>query len=251
MSLHRLFWVPEGAPAKDGAYVRYPERELLGLLALESHRRRMVIVGEDLGTVPSGFSARLQARGLLSTRLLYFERDESGFRDARSYPRRALVAANTHDLAPLAGWCTGEDLGLRHRTGRFASDTAESDEALQAARREREEARIALERRLRVDGHLAPDETLGPETAAPATSAFLAETPAGLCGLSLDDLAGEHEPVNLPGVPETAHPSWTRRMRCNVEECFERSTARRSLEAMRRAGRTGEAAGPDLKPSTD
>ena len=52
MSLTRLYWVPAGRSAVAGAYVRYPFAELLRLVALESHRQRCAVVGEDLGTVP-------------------------------------------------------------------------------------------------------------------------------------------------------------------------------------------------------
>jgi glycogen operon protein len=47
------------------APVRYPLDDLLGVLALESHRARCTIIGEDLGTVPEGFRERLGGADVL------------------------------------------------------------------------------------------------------------------------------------------------------------------------------------------
>ncbi|WP_051723446.1 4-alpha-glucanotransferase [Streptomyces albus] len=75
MGLSRLWWVPEGRPPTEGAYVRYDTEAMLGVLALEAHRAGALVVGEDLGTVEPGMRDALAERGVLGTSVLWFERD--------------------------------------------------------------------------------------------------------------------------------------------------------------------------------
>src|SRR6185369_4913426 len=92
MALMRLFWIPRGAKPERGGYVSYPFRELLAVLARESRRRRCLVVGEDLGTVPKPLRAALAEAGVLSYRPLLFEKDAKGeYLAPRAYPRDALV----------------------------------------------------------------------------------------------------------------------------------------------------------------
>jgi 4-alpha-glucanotransferase len=213
MALTRLYWIPSGRPPSEGAYVRYPARDLLGILALESRRHGALVIGEDLGTVPPAFSAQLARWGILSWRVLYFERSGRGFRPSRTYSRRALVTANTHDLPPLAGFVQGRDLELRRQAGAI-----ESDLALAEAQSERRKWCRALAQRLRAEAILGDGEALPPPPRlCAAVSAFLCRTPAPLVGIALDDLVGETEPVNLPGTKQDRFPSWRRRMALPVE----------------------------------
>ena len=234
LGLFRQFWIPEGMRGADGAYVRFPTDDLLGILALESARAGALVVGEDLGTVPPEVPPSLARWGVLSSKVLYFERDGDGsFRPPRRYPAMALATVNTHDLAPVAGWWRGRDVELRVAVGQVAADDAER------VRGERARERWLLLRLLCDEGLLDPAVLAGeaplPEEAAVRAllHTLLRRTPSWMVGLSLDDLAGEVEPVNLPGVGLDGFASWSRRMRLPLERLRTDPAVRLALGAER------------------
>jgi 4-alpha-glucanotransferase len=230
MGVTRQFWIPAGRPPSDGAYVRYPAEDLLGILALESARRGAIVVGEDLGTVPSGFTDLLARWGILSSQVLYFARDErGGFLASSQFSDRALVTVNSHDLPPLPGFWRGADVAVRRRAGLLAGASAHSS-ALEG----RENDRRALLNRLAIEGLLREErEPAGDADLVAAVHALLSRTPAPLVGVSLDDLAGETEPVNVPGLAPDEHRSWSRRMRLSLEEIRADAEVARGLEGVR------------------
>jgi 4-alpha-glucanotransferase len=214
MGLVRQFWIPKGRPASEGAYVRYPFDALVRILAQESRRRKVVVVGEDLGTVPPGFKTKLHARGIVSTRVMFFERTgKGGFKRSSSYEKNAITSASTHDLAPLAGWWNGTDLELRRKLG-LIEGTAAWERAIVDRARDRR----ALLRALQTQGLIGSRlKDVSVDVLRDAVQKFLKRTPSKLIAFMLDDLALETEPINLPGVGPDKHASWTRRMSSPVE----------------------------------
>jgi 4-alpha-glucanotransferase len=213
MGLFRLFWIPQGVSGRDGAYVRYPAEDLLGILALESVRHRALVVGEDLGTVPEEVPSRLAKWGVLSSKVLYFERESDGtFKRADRYPALALATANTHDMPTLAGFWSERDIELRRELGLIAAGEEEA-----RARAERDRDRGALVQLLDEERILPGGAPQSSAELRAAVHGFLWRTPSQLVGLALDDLAGETEAVNVPGVGGDRYPSWTRKMRADLE----------------------------------
>jgi glycogen operon protein len=232
MGLERLFIVPDGASARDGAYVAYPRADLLGLLALESERAKCAVVGEDLGTVPAGLREVLAEANVLSYRVLWFERDDSEFRPPARWPARAAACVSTHDLPTLAGWWMGADIAERQSLGML--DAA----AAQAARAERSQDKATLVARVRAEKLIAAADLEGAMTPALAAAvhALIAKTPALLSLVQADDLAGETVAINLPGTVHERE-NWRRRLRGDLGSLFDNDGARAILAAMLAAGR--------------
>jgi glycogen operon protein len=228
MGLQRLFLVPEGAGAMDGAYLAYPLQHLLGVVALQSQRARCLVVGEDLGTVPEGFSDAMSAARMLSYSVLWFERDGKRFRPPSAWRPYATACVSTHDLPTLTGWWLGADIDEWHSLNLM------SHEAAVRARQERLcDKRLLLEA-LRAEGMLNaepdPEAPLTPELAG-AIHHFVAATPSLLALIQADDLAGERQGVNLPGT-DRERPNWRRRHRLDVATACESLVAEPLWRAM-------------------
>lgn len=227
LGLFRQFWIPRGMRGRDGAYVRFPGDDLLGIAALESVRANALIVGEDLGTVPPEVPPALERWGVLSSKVMYFESEpkRGRFKPPRAYPALALTTANTHDMPSVAAFWRESDIDLRAKVGAIPTPRA-----VAAARKERAEARESLATTLIEEGLWPANEEPATDLALrEAVHAFLRRTPSWLVGLALDDLTGEVEPVNLPGVAPDQWPSWTRRMTMRLEEMSESAEVRRAL----------------------
>jgi 4-alpha-glucanotransferase len=235
LGLFRQFWIPDGMPGTSGAYVRFPTQDLLGILALESVRHHALVIGEDLGTVPPEVPGTLEQWGILSSRVMYFEREPDGrFRPASSYPRLSLTTADTHDMATITGFWCARDIELQRKHGLIDSD-ARADEA----RAHREQERRFLVERLVAEGALRESDAAAPSNAElrGAVHRFLLSTPASLVGLYLEDLVGEREPVNLPGIGPDSFPSWTRRLSLALEHLERDPDVAVSFPDPARAGR--------------
>jgi 4-alpha-glucanotransferase len=227
LGLFRQYWIPRGMEGRDGAYVRFPGNDLLGIAALESVRANALIVGEDLGTVPPEVPPALERWGVLSSKVMYFESEPKRrrFKPPRAYPALALTTANTHDMPTIAAFWRESDIDLRAKVKAIPTRRA-----VAAARQERAEAREGLATSLIEEGLWPAGEEPESDLALrEAVHAFLRRTPSWLVGLSLDDLTGEVEPVNLPGVAPDQWPSWTRRMTKSLEEMIESADVRRAL----------------------
>lgn len=218
MSLMRLFWIPSGKTPAEGAYVYYALEEMLSIVAVESQRARCLVIGEDLGTVADEVRSALSRFDLLSYRLLYFERQPGGdFKPPSEYPECALVAISTHDLAPLAGWWTSEDIRQRFQLGIIPSAEVFEEQLLERTQ-DRRRLILALQR----EGFLADEDTTAilaenvlSSRVVEAIHGFLAKAPSVVMIVHLEDPLGVVDQINMPGTTDE-QPNWRRKMPVDV-----------------------------------
>lgn len=230
LGLARMWLVPNNAAGTEGAYLRYPFDDLIRLIALESHRYRAIVIGEDLGTVPYGFSDTLGDAGLMGIRVLWFEHDNQGFKDAVHWSKLAIATTSTHDLPTVLGWWRGNDIAWRDKLHLMAAGTD-----AQHANIERAEERHALVEALQrqaerndpvqqIDEHLSSDN---PDPPLTQILQFVGATPAPLVIIPLEDALAQIEQPNLPNTTDT-HPNWRRRLPENTTDMLrERATVDR------------------------
>ena len=194
LGLKRLYLVPRGFPARQGAYVQMPLEALFAATALESVAQHCVVIGEDLGTVPEGFREQMADWGIWSYLVVMFERDDDGrFRSIDRYQPNALVTFNTHDLSTYSGWRSFSDLKMKRSLG---LDPGETDD-------ERWHALGMLDEVLRqYDIH---------QNDLYSVAKFLARTKSRLMAISLEDLLGVIDQPNIPGTVDE-HPNWRQRL---------------------------------------
>ncbi|WP_375388830.1 4-alpha-glucanotransferase [uncultured Amnibacterium sp.] len=217
IGLFRLWWVPEGREASDGAYVYYDHEALIGVLALEAVRAGAVVVGEDLGVVDPSARGYFASRGILGTSILWFENADGGALPAERWREQCLASVTTHDLPPTAGYLEGVHVRLRAELGLL---TRPVEEELAA---DRAEQRVRLDE-VRSRGLLADDASWAPgagsgapegrdgrdageEDTVLALHRYLTLTPARLVGAALVDLVGDRRTQNQPGTIDE-YPNW-------------------------------------------
>jgi len=233
LGLSRLWAVPAGAGPADGAYLRYPLEDLLRLTALEAHRHRAIVVGENLGTVPEGLNDLLARHGVLGTEVLWFQRSAAGgrrrgrpaiFLPPGQWSAHALAMPTTHDLPTLHGWWHERDIDWRVRHGLPAEGAAE-------ARRERSADRAEMWRALQ-QAHVVDASPPPAQAPVAAMLQFVASGPAPLMLAPLEDLYGLDEQPNLPGTIDS-HPNWRRRLPEDPARLPEHIGAMKRVQAIR------------------
>lgn len=221
MALLRLWWVPKGEKANKGGYVYYPVNDLLGILALESHRHKSLVIGEDLGTVPDEIREMLAENGVHSYRVFFFEQaKDGGFFSPSHYPVQSMSTLTTHDMPTLVGYWHCLDLELGNELGLYPSEDVLTK--LYHSRHENKQQILDS-----LHGHQSIPEWTNQTVEQMAMHKELnhgmqyhmAKGSSSLLCLQLEDWLEMDKPVNIPGT-SSEYPNWKRKLTRNLEQIF-------------------------------
>jgi 4-alpha-glucanotransferase len=212
MGLFHLYWIPDGMSPADGAFVRNPVDDLMAIVALESERAQAIVVGEDLGTVDPRARQRLMSAGVLSYRLLWFEKDAPS-----RYPEQALAAVTTHDLPTVAGLWSGSDLEAQQRLDLNPNEAG------------------IREMRARLAQATGSNERTPVREVIRRTYALLANAPSTVVTATLEDAAAVEARPNMPGTV-TQWPNWCQPLPVDLD-ALPRSPAATAIARLLSAGR--------------
>jgi 4-alpha-glucanotransferase len=220
MGMSRLWLIPEGGRALDGAYVSFPSETLFRLIALESWRHRAIVIGEDLGTLPFGFRDYLREQGVAGLRVLRFERTEHGYVPPQHWDAQAVALTTTHDLVPTAGWWSGSDI----------EPPGDKQQAVRAWDR-------GLFWGACRDAGLVEGERPEPEETDPvvdAAVAYVAATPCALKIVPIEDALGIRTQPNVPGTT-VERPNWRHRLSGDAADLLDDPKVARRLAQLERS----------------
>ena len=200
MGLFRLWWIPDGNPASEGAYVSYDWRALIGVLTQEARREGAVVIGEDLGTVETRVTDAMADAGILGCDVAWFKRDKTGrtYLPPDQWRASAIASVTTHDLPTVAGWFTDEVVRVRAELGLL--DGPVEDERARTA-----QERAALLTMLREESLLGDSNDLA--EIALALHRLLVASPAAIVVAAPGDAVGDMRQPNLPGTLDE-YPNW-------------------------------------------
>ncbi|MDY6893497.1 MAG: 4-alpha-glucanotransferase [Chloroflexota bacterium] len=210
MGLHRLFCISNGMEACNGVYLRYRAEELYAILSLESHRNKTVIVGEDLGTVPTYIRQAMRKHGLHRMYVVHYELASNPKKGLPPVSRDSVASLNTHDMPPFASFWQSLDIEKRLELGLLDKAGVRSE------KKDLIDMKRALITFLQGGGWLQEqrEDTID---VLKACLAFLAISPARIVLINLEDMWLETQPQNVPST-KAEYPNWRRRTRYTLEE---------------------------------
>lgn len=240
LGLLRLWWIPQGEGAKDGAYIYYPVEDMLAILALESHRYQCSVIGEDLGTVPDEIVEILADAGVHSYKVFFFETaEDGGYYSPKHYTEQSMSALCTHDMPTLRGFWHCDDLKTGSELGLYPDE-----EQLKGLFDDRLKCKQEILNSVEWHGFLPDgvgrDATLVPmdRYLSEGLQLHLAAGSSALLSVQLEDWLEMDKPVNIPGTVDE-YPNWRRKLSVNLDDIFARDEvnhiAKRLTEVRRQA----------------
>ncbi len=230
--LFRLWITKVGHPASEGSYIHYDMHDLLGIIALESHRNKCLVIAEDLGTIPVELTKALKKVGAFSYKIFFDEKAaDGGYIAPRDYVSQAMSALTTHDMPTLVGWWNCFDLDLGRQLGIYTQEEADN------LRASREVAKQRILDSMHGLGSISDNFTRNAKEAqmtqelATAMQIHMCTGSCALFSSQVEDWIGVDKPVNIPGT-NTEYPNWRRKLTADLEDIFQRDNVLAMTKSM-------------------
>lgn len=206
LQLNRLYFHPDNG--SRGTYVYYNAEELMAVVALESHRHKTMIIGEDLGSTTEAFRRQMEEYGILSYKVLPFERENDVWNSAlrpEHYPQLSVCATSTHDTPTLVNQWNVQDIWQKKRLGFYDENIINRMFAQYA------QQRLSLNWMLEhygcwkeAGGEMCPDAehmaNTVPEKYIQAVAAYMGRSNSAIMLMPFSDIFGVNEMGNIPGT---------------------------------------------------
>jgi len=223
MAMFRLWWcILDLNKQNKGCYVYYPFEELLALLKLESHLNQCVVIGEDLGVVPTEIKSALLDSDIYSNLLFYFEKNNFGeFITPDDFKEHAMIMVANHDVPTFKAWWHNSDLNLRNDLKLFTNE----DERLNTITQRNCDKSNLIDWLNQYHSKTDISEfSLDTQHQIIYQSLLmvLANSDVKLVTIQLDDLDDTELPANIPGT-DKEYPNWRRRLSHFPSELFSKN----------------------------
>ncbi len=242
LQLNRLYIYPEDGGR--GSYVYYNSQELMAIVALESHRHKTMVIGEDLGNSQEKFKHDMENFGIMSYKVLPFEHKEDCWRSMvrpEEYMQMSVCATSTHDTPTLVNQGNVRDVWQKKHLGIITEEQANAKFGQYASQRQAlnwvlGEYHCWEEVGGKPSENPKEDANIVPEKYVPAVAAYMAQSNSAIMLMPFSDIFGASEMGNIPGTTEMewsvekpileirgdkSFPNWRRKMHIPVEHIEE------------------------------
>ena len=215
--LSRLFYRVKGG---SGAYLAYPFKDFMGIVALESMRRNCIVIAEDLGTAPAGFHELMRGANVLSFGIFHWQKNEAGFIAPQDYNHNCLISSGTHDLPTYSALWKGMDLELAKKMKTISPQQYKMHKENRSVERT-QFIKAFLSQGLPMDDEGQTEDIMAgyivPKWFISNSYAYLARSSSMLLLVRIEDIVEQEQQVNLPGT-YLEYPNWRYKLPVLLED---------------------------------
>ena len=102
----KLYWIPDKSTPDDGAYVKYPIDDILGIIALESVRNKCIIATDP----PASGSVSLKELNILERQFYLDPKDDTPYENSWEIDRQIALATVDHYMPSIKNFWMGNDI---------------------------------------------------------------------------------------------------------------------------------------------